>query len=151
MGCLLPHVRTLLLEPGMYVYKHLSKLVPCIFVCSTRVPTRKEAKVPACGTSSVTYQVSMNLFTWVAREKIIIYMHSQCYLVVFMSQYEKSGRRLVLSIVTGVPRMTDPETTFWMHFYTTGTKTFPCSRPGTPVPGTWSAGSFLFRGDYGTK
>jgi len=57
MGC------TLLLEPCIYVYKHLSKLVPCMFVCSTRVPTRKEAKVPACGTSSVTYQVSMNLFT----------------------------------------------------------------------------------------
>ena len=54
---------TLLLEPCIYVYKHLSKLVPCIFVCSSRVPTRKEAKVPACGTSSVTYQVSMNLFT----------------------------------------------------------------------------------------
>ena len=51
MGC------TLLLEPCIYVYKHLSKLVPCMFVCSTRVPTRKEAKVPACGTSSVTYQV----------------------------------------------------------------------------------------------
>ena len=63
MGC------TLLLEPCMYIcvqgYKHLSKLVPCIFVCSTRVPTRKEAKVPACGTSSVTYQVSTNLFTCV--------------------------------------------------------------------------------------
>ena len=80
MGCLLPHVRTLLLEPGMYVYKHLSKLVPCIFVCSTRVPTRKEAKIPACGTSSVTYQVSTNLFTCL--------MLSQFSLVVPMSEYE---------------------------------------------------------------
>jgi len=68
-----------------------------------------------------------------------------------------SARLLARLLVLGSHRVpgtmdrgtTNPEreTTFSMHFYTVGTKTFPCSRPGTTVPGTWNAASFPFRYD----
>jgi hypothetical protein len=58
------------------------------------------------------------------------------------------------NIVTAVPGTTESERrieergmTFWMQFYTVGTKTFPRSCPRNGVPGTRNARLFPFPGD----